>query len=129
MASKDVLTLQTKVREHLCDVLYDFETIHDLTGSMRQKAVIDRKIFSDYIPEDRLCQRKIIMAWDYFDKDCAVTFTMYEFDTNTGTWHPIKKVEKYSYNHKWPDTVELKDLLITFVAGGYDGQHFKDGVF
>jgi hypothetical protein len=129
MANKDILTLQENVHEFLSDTFSSFDTIHKLVGEMRQTAVVDRDLFRDFVPADQLVGRIAVMSWEYYGKDSLVMFAMYRYDSHSEEWSRIKKVTRYAYGHKWPDTTELRDLLITFVAGGYDGQHFKDGVF
>lgn len=129
MASKELYTLRENVREFLCDTFSSFETVHKIVGEMRQTAVVNKNIFKDFVPADRLRGRTVVMTWEYYGKDSIVQLAMYEFDTHSNEWNMIKKIAQYTYGYKWPDTIELRDLLITFIAGGYDGQHFKDGVF
>lgn len=129
MGSKELYTFRENVQGCLCDAMDSFKTICKTVGSNRQSVVINKNIFRDFVPADKLAGRAVVMTWEYDGRDSSVTFTTYKIDHHAEEWETIKKVVRYSYGYKWPDTTELRDLLITFVAGGYDGQHFKDGVF
>jgi hypothetical protein len=118
MANKDISTLRENVSEFLCDTFSSFEVVNKLVGETKQTAVVDKDLFRDFVPADRLVGRMLTITWEYFSCNNLVTLGMYKFEGDSDAWHVTKKVTRQAYGYKWPDTVELRDLLITFVAGG-----------